>query len=1052
MNQNRKNKRNRLITCALTVPTFCGMLSMIPIEANAVSVGEYNEISQSTKIVNGLLTDQEGNPIIGATVRVKEGTNGVISDIDGRFSIKVSNGQTLIFSFIGYETVERKVTSETQTINLRMAEKMAELDDVVVVGFGKQKKESVVGAISSVKPESFIVPSSSISTALAGRLGGVIAVQRSGEPGSDGADFWIRGIGTNGANSTPLILLDGVEVSAADLNNVQPDDIQSFSILKDASATALYGVRGANGVMIITTKEGVTNEKMTIKARVENSVSFNSYSYDMVDGPTYMKMYNEALKNDDPYSTPMYSEDKINGTIEGRDPYIYPNVNWKDAIFKGYTMNQRANVNISGGSKIASYYLSAGIYHDTGNFKDISGGSFNNNIDMKRYNFQANITAKVTKTTKVGLKLSTVVDDKNSPMVSASDTYSNIIKFTNPVNFPITFPKGTGPTGEETHIMYGNMEWGGFLYKNPYADIARGYQSYFASTIISTGTLNQDLSMITKGLTARALFSFKNVNANNITHSLTPYYYQISSVNDDGTYNLMSIGNPGTDYLGVGKSNSGSRNIYLEAAIDYKRTFGKHDVSAMLLYNQSQYDNAFPGNFFATLPNRNAGLAGRFTYNYDRRYHAEFNFGYNGTENFHESNRWGFFPSIALGYTVSNEKFFEPLTDVISSFKIRGSYGLVGNDAVGGDRFPYLTEITIGNGSKYVHGELLNVGYSGINFTRNGNKDAKWEIGYKGNIGVDIDLFNALSITVDYFNERRTGIFKKPQTVPTELGYGSAIPFFNLGEVKNSGIDASFNFNKAFSKDLIVNLMGNFVYAHNEVVKDEYPELIYPNLSRIGYPVHTIFGQTADGLFSSQEEIDNHPKQNYGPGPKPGDIKYVDMTNHIDNANVIDNNDLHPIGDPTVPEITYGFGGTLRYKKFDFGIFFQGVAKTSFIMAATAQAPFGRYNANVAKWIAEDYWSEETNPNPNAGYPRLSAVGNQNNQVNSTYWLRDGSFLKLKNAEIGYTTKYFRIYLNGNNLLTFSKFDLWDPEMGANGYYKYPTQRVFNLGIQFNFK
>lgn len=420
MNPRKKDKSNRIITCALTIPALCGMLSMVPISASAINIGVVSEVNQSRKTVNGLLTDQDGNPIIGATIRVKEGSNGIISDLDGRFSIKVNIGETLVFSFIGYETVERKVTKEISTINIRMVEKTAELEDIVVVGFGKQKKESVVGAISSVKPESFIVPSSSISTALAGRLGGVIAVQRSGEPGSDGADFWIRGIGTNGANSTPLILLDGVEITATDLNNVQPDDIESFSILKDASATALYGVRGANGVMIITTKEGVTNEKMTIKARVENSVSFNSYKYDMVDGPTYMRLYNEALINDDPYASPMYSEEKIKATIEGKNPYLYPNVNWTDEIFKGYTMNQRANINVSGGSKIASYYLSAGIYHDTGNFKQINEGSFNNNIDMKRYNFQANITAKVTKTTKIGLKLSTVVDDKNSPVVSAS--------------------------------------------------------------------------------------------------------------------------------------------------------------------------------------------------------------------------------------------------------------------------------------------------------------------------------------------------------------------------------------------------------------------------------------------------------------------------------------------------------------------------------------------------------------------------------------------------------------------------------------------------------
>lgn len=1043
--------RRLYCTALITLMTLPAMsVYAESVTATTFVAHEATQQKKKTMKVTGVVTDQNGDPIIGVTVLVKESSNGVITDLDGRYSIQLEEGSILQFSYIGYVAQQRKV--EGNTVNVRLVEDAKVLDDVVVVGFGRQKKASVVGAISSIKPEAFKLPTSSLSASLAGRMSGVIAVQRSGEPGSDGADFWIRGVGTNGANAKPLILLDGVEVSAGDLNSVQPDDIESFSILKDASATALYGVRGANGVMIVTTKIGNTNEKVSVKGRVENSWSMPSYTLDMVNGPTYMNMYNEALYNDDPNSTPLYSQDKIDGTLQGLNKYIYPNVDWRKEIFKDVTMNQRANVNVSGGSKLAQYYISAGVYKDKGLFKKISQGSFNNNIDVTRYNFQVNVNANVSKTTKVGLKLSTVIDDKNGPMVSATDTYANIIQKTNPVNFPIMFPAGTGPLGNETNVLYGNMDFGGATYTNPYADIAKGYSTTFASTVVSTFDLKQDLSMLLEGLSVRGLFSYKNWNTATTTRTTTPFYYQMTNYDHtDMSYDLKKLGTTGSDYLTFGKSNGGDRTIYWEAAVDYNHTFGeKHAVTGMLLYNQRQYNPAFPGSLFDAVPNRTTGLAGRFTYGYDNRYYAEFNFGYNGTENFATDRQFGFFPSIALGYNISNETFFEPLKKIVSDLKIRGSYGLVGNDKVEGARFPYMTEVTLGNGPTYNYGENMGTHYTGLSFSRIGNQDAKWEVGYKANVGIDLELFDALNLTVDYFNERRTGIFKRPATLPSTLGFGGIIPYYNLGEVKNSGIDASFTYNKSVNKDLTISLMGNFVYAHNEIVKDEYPIQIYPNLSRIGSSVNSIYGLTALGLFGSADEIQNSPLQQYGGGPKVGDIKYQDITNEIDGSNMISPNDIHLIGSPTVPEVVYGFGGTLRYKQFDLGLFFQGVARTSFILSAGQMAPFGRWNANVAQWIADDYWSE-ANPNTAANYPRLSALGSENNNQNSTYWLRDGSFLKLKNAELGYSTKHFRVYVNGTNLLTFSKFKLWDPEMGGNGYKQYPTQRVFNIGLQFNF-
>lgn len=1024
--------------------------SSMTFASNSKDENANSEFSQQKPIpVSGLLTDQTGDPIIGATIMIKGTGKGVITDINGRYQINANLGSVLSYSYIGYESVEKKITEAASILNIRMIEATTSLEDVVIVGFGRQKKASVVGAISTIKPEAFQLPTSSLSSSLAGRMSGVIAVQRSGEPGSDGADFWIRGIGTNGANGRPLILLDGVEISSGDLNDIQPDDIESFSILKDASATALYGVRGANGVMIVTTKTGTSNEKITVRGRLENSWSMPSYKLDMVNGPTYMNMYNEALYNDDKNSVPLYTQDKIDGTIQGLNKYIYPDVDWRKEIFKDMTMNQRFNLNIRGGGNIAQYYISAGVYRDTGLFRKISQGSFDNNINVTRYNLQINVDANVTKTTKIGAKLSTVIDDTNGPVVNASTTYQNIISRTNPVNFPIMFPEGTGPIGNETNVLYGNMDFGGSTFTNPYADIARGYSTGFSSTTISTMTLKQDLSMLIDGLSARGLFSYKNWNTATTSRTTTPFYYQMTDYdNEDLSFNLKKLGTTGSDYLTFGRSNNGDRTIYLEAAIDYNQTFNKlHAVTGMLLYNQRQYNPAFPGSLFAAVPYRTTGIAGRFTYGFDSRYYAEFNFGYNGTENFHKDQQFGFFPSIALGYSISNEDFFSPLKNVVNELKIRGSYGLVGNDEVAGARFPYMTEVSLGNGPNYKYGENMNTYYSGLTFTRIGNKEAKWEVGYKSNIGIDLELYQSLMLSIDYFNERRTGIFQRPGTIPSTMGFGNIIPYYNLGEVKNSGIDGSFTYNKSFTKNFSMSILGNFVYAHNEIVKDQYPEQIYPNLSHIGNSVNSIYGLKSNGLFESEEEIKNSPLQQFGGGPKIGDIKYVDITND----DLVSPNDIDVLGDPTVPEIVYGFGGTFRYKKFDFGVFFQGVEKTSFILSAGGMAPFGRNNANVAQWIADDYWSV-SNPNPNANYPRLSALGSENNHQNSSYWLRDGSFLKLKNLELGYSTKYGRVYVNSNNVFTFSKFKLWDPEMGGNGYNRYPTQRVFNIGLQIYFK
>lgn len=1008
-----------------------------------------NPQQQGKRTIVGLVKDEHGDAIIGASVQVAGTDIGTITNIDGLYSIVVASSKVVLkVSFIGYIPQEIEVGNRSN-VTITLKESVKEIEEVVVTAYGTgQKKASMVGSVEAVRPAELKVPAANLSTAFAGRLAGVVAVQRSGQPGADGASFWIRGIATLSDATDPLIILDGVQISASDLNNLDPEIIESFSILKDATATAMYGSRGANGVMIVTTKSGYNVDRPIINFRIEGQMQRPTSIPKFVDGATYMELFNEAVINDGSGDV-LYSADKIAGTRERRNPYVYPDVNWYNELFKKTSFTEKIHFNIRGGGKRVNYFSGITVVHEDGMLKNRSKDffSYDNNINIMRYNFQNNINANLSSTAKLMLRLNVQLRDGIRPNMGMDDIFQNTID-TSPVEFPVFYE----PDGITDYVKWGSTQRLIGQYPNPVAQATTNYNDYFESTVIASLEYEQKLNFITKGLRFKALASFRNWAQTNNARSSKWNKFMITDYtqNEDGSYdyNVSRIGEEVATTMGINSSNSGRRRVYFEAMIDYSRVFGKHDVNAMFIYNQDELVNNSPGNnLINSLPQRKQGIAARASYVYDQKYMIEANVGYNGSENFAKGHRFGLFPSVAIGYNISEENFLKPLRNVVSKLKIRSSYGLVGNDQIGGQRFIYMSQINLG-GKGFTTGIEQNYALNGPTYNRYANEDITWEVGAKFNVGIDMQLFRSLNLTVEYFRENRKDIFQQQTTIPNYLGTASTAVYGNLAKMKNHGVDLSLGYNKKLSKDFFVNLKGTFTYAHNEIVAcDESPK--YPYQSKVGVSRNMNSGYLSDGLFIDQAEADNYNQQ-LGQVVKAGDIKYKNASRmHGYDDDIIDTNDWVWLGNPTVPEIVYGFGPSFKWKQLDFSFFFQGVAKTSLFI--NGFHPFGDSSLrNVLQWVADERWSPD-NQNCNAGYPRLSKNTNENNIKTSDYWMRNGAFLKLKNAEIGYTYKNMRLYVSGSNLLTFSKFDLWDPEQGGGSGLKYPTQRVFNIGFQMTF-
>ena len=1020
-----------------------------------------------TKTVKGVIYEEEtGEPMPGATVSVEGSTRGVMTDLDGSFELTgVKPTDKLKFECLGKETQVLQVGTMTNFV-VKLKNAANELDEVTVVAFGKQRKESVIGSISTVDVKTLKVPSSNLTTALAGNVAGVIAYQRTGEPGQDNADFFVRGITTFGANTSPLILIDNIELTSTDLARLQPDDIESFSIMKDATATALYGARGANGVIFVTTKRGQEGPAK-IFARVETSISAPTDVVELADPVTYMKSYNEAISTRDPLGELMYTYDKIEQTGKpGANRLIYPANDWYDMLFKDFATSYRANVSARGGGKVATYYVSGAYTEDTGVLKVDKRNSFNNNIDDKNYTLRSNVDINVTPTTKLAVRLTGNFRDYQGPLNGGSDVYRQIMH-SDPVLFPAYYPVDDEHVGIQ-HIMFGNYEDGSYI--NPYANLVKGYKNYQRSQMIAAVQLEQDLKFITKGLSFMTLFNLTRLSEFTVNRQFNPYWYRLDRYDSyTGEYHVNRINENGTDYLTYSESGKTVRNtMYSETRLNYNRSFGKHDVTGLLVFTASESLTANAGSLQLSLPSRNAGLSGRFTYGYDKRYFVEYNFGYNGSERFHKSHRWGFFPSAGLAWMMSNEKWFKPLTKVVSNLKLRYSYGLVGNDNIGSssNRFYYLSEMSMNNsGLGASFGETRNVSYNGIGVVRYANEAITWEKSYKSNYALELGLFKKLDIIAEYFTEHRTDIFMQRADIPNTMGLQAAV-YANIGQARSKGIDIQADYKQAWASGLWASARANFTYSTGKY--DVYEEPTYPESYRqhAGRSIRQTWGYIAERLFVDDEDAANSPSQAaFGSQYGGGDIKYTD----VNGDGVITNADMVPIGYPTSPEIIYGFGVSLGHKGFDVSVFFQGLGRESFWIDATSAystkynkygtAPFVN-NGQLLKAYSDSHWSED-NRDIYALYPRYSAYENHNNTQVSTWWMRDGSFVRLKQMEFGYTLPQkltnkihidnLRVYFQGNNLLCWSKFKLWDPELAGEGF-NYPIQRTFNIGVNVTFK
>lgn len=1025
------------------------------------------EQQQNKRKISGRVTDIKGEPLIGVNVTVDGDANGSITNMDGLYEIFVTKKSVVLkFTYIGFKTSEIRTNASTNIYDVTLEEQVNELEETVIVGYGTQRKISNIGAQSSMKMEDIKTPSASLTTTLAGRLAGVVAVQRTGEPGKDAADIWIRGISTPNTSS-PLVLVDGVERS---FNDIDPEDIESLTTLKDASATAVYGVRGANGVILIKTKPGKVG-KPTVSADYYESFTRFTKMVDLADGITYMNASNEAMRNDG--IATKYTEDQIRNTIAGKDPYLYPNVDWLKEIFNDWGHNRRVNVNVRGGSEKVAYYASVSYFNETGmTVTDKNIDTYDSKMKYSRYNFTTNLNIDVTPTTKVEIGAQGYLGEGNYPAISSADLYNAAMSIS-----PVEYPKMFFVNGEA--FVPGTSTNNNF--NNPYSQATRrGYDNLTKNQIYSNLRVTQDLDMLTKGLKLTAMYAFDVYNEIHVhqDRAESTYNFLDTSVPYDmnGQPILQRI-YEGSNVLSYTQETSGNKKTYLEASLNYDRTFNDdHRVSALFLFNQ-QSKLLYPkGTLEDAIPYRMMGIAGRATYSWKDRYFAEFNIGYNGAENFSPKHRFGTFPAFGVGWVVSNEKFWQPLSKAVSFLKIRYTDGKVGNSEVSDRRFMYLDQMKENGdyGYKFGPNGTKWAGYETVNMA----VDLIWEESRKQDLGIDLKLFNDdLSIVFDLFKERRENILlKREHSMPSFLGYNTSAPYGNIGIIENKGFDGTIEYNKRINKDWVIALRGNVTFNKDKWIQGELPEQKYEWMNQYGRNINGAKGYVAEGLFT-QAEIDDMARweslsaANKAITPKPfasqfgtvkaGDIKYKDLNND----GQIDAYDQTYISRGDVPTTVYGFGFTVGWKDLSVGMMFQGVAGAERVLNGSSINPFngGGGSGNLYSNI-DDRWTEE-NPDQNAFYPRLSygseTTSSINNFQKSTWWVRNMNFLRLKTLQISYNLpkpwvnkvhlKNAAVYVMGTNLFTLSRFKLWDPELNTDNGASYPNTTSYSVGINFTF-
>jgi len=1009
-----------------------------------------NIMAQSVQVRGIVKETVTGETVAGANVVEKGTTNGTVTDIDGNFTLNVSNAQAVLqFSFIGFRQQEIGLNGET-FISVALQEDSQSIEEVVIVGYGAQKKESVVGAISQLTTKDILQsPAANVSQAIAGKISGVFTTQISGAPGSDDMQIFIRGRATFAGDAQPLVLVDGIE---RPFSQIAPDDIETISVLKDASATAVYGVRGANGVMLITTKRGKEQKpvvSLTANFQFQNPTRRETYlnSYQSVT------LLEEALANDGQPSqfsaadVEMYLKSSA-GKLSGLDAMLYPNVNWYDEVLKKTAPAQRYNISIRGGTKRMRYYASGEVYNQSSMVKNLSLDTYDNRTSphFTRYAFRANTDLFLTKDLTFSVNFGTRFEERSGPNTSESNTFSEIFYEMNhspgwiyPVSYEVR-------NGEETKTLYG----GSSQYQNNIvARLSKGGYYREVKTINETNfIMDYKMGWLTEGLSAKGMVSFDydNYHRNWFTAGFATY-----ELNDRANYTMIDAYNQFNRNTELSHSYSFGAvyKLYMEAQVNYARKFGVHDVTAMMLYMQNDYRDR------AELAQRYQGVVGRITYGYDNRYLAEFNAGYNGSENFMKGKRFGFFPSISLGWIISNEGFMDNTKQLLHNLKVRVSYGQIGNDEyrVGGakQRFLYVEKwLQLSNAYRFG-----TTGFTGIYETQYPNFDVTWERATKYNVGLDFGFLRKLNGSFDYFYEKRNDILTeyldRPQWVGVVMAAG------NLGKSKNSGVELELKYNDHIG-DFHYNAGFIFTHAKNEILNMDEPSLKTDYLKREGHPIHQYFGLISDG-FVTQSDIDGGklPVSTFG-DVKVGDLKYRDMNKD----GFIDERDETFIGYSDIPENMFSLTLGCSYKNWAFNVMFQGVNHVSRYYDAEAQFAF--IDGGKVKKHHQKRWNpaeSEAYNLANAKYPLLHYAGQGNhNQRENSFFLQDGAFLRLKNIELSYTLpenwsgkagmSECRLYVNANNLITWDKLDgLTDPE--SNGSNRYPIMKTVNFGVNIKF-
>lgn len=1022
-------------------------------------------MAQKTVTVSGIVSDSNKEPLIGVNIIVKDVPGlGAITDINGKYTIKVEPYNRLVFSYIGYKTQEVLI-KEQRSVNIKMEEDVATtIDEVVITGTGAQRKLVQTGAITTVDMEHLMAnPSSSVVNALAGNVAGVLARQTSGQPGQNVSEFWIRGISTFGAGTGAYILVDGFERSMDEINI---EDIQDFSILKDASATAIYGSKGANGVVLINTKHGKSG-KIKIDIKAQTTYNMRTITPEFEDGISYANLLNESriTRNYEP----VYQPEELEILKNGLDPDLYPNVDWMDLLLRKGSWQHRVNLNLSGGGSTARYYASIsyldeeGMYNTDKALKD----DYNTNANYRRYNYRLNTDIDITKTTLLKLGVSGWLSKRNSPGLGDADVWGELFGYT-AIRTPLLYSNGRVPavgTGNKT---------------NPWvAATQTGFNENWENVIQTNITLEQNLKFITKGLKFVGRFGYDTYNNNHINRRKWPEQWSAGRSRDENG-NLVFKKISDSSNMHQESGSSGNRREFLDMMLNWERGFKAHHLNATLKYTQDSYIKTqdLGDDLKNGVNRRNQGLAGRIAYNWNYRYFVDFNFGYNGSENFAKGHRFGFFPAYSLAWNIAEESFIKKNWKWMGMFKVRFSYGKVGNDKIRHNnadvRFPYL--YAIGEGNSYDWANYgSSYGFTGLTYTELASDQVTWEVATKKDLGVDLALFDdKFKLTVDYFDESRSGIFMQRQYLPGMIGLQGKSPFANVGKVNSKGFDGNFSFKQRFNQ-VSLTVRGNMTYSKNEIIERDEANNVYPYQMQKGYRVNQNKGLIALGLFKDYDDIRNSPTQKYGP-VMPGDIKYKD----VNGDGVVDDNDIVAVGATNRPNLIYGLGLSVKWKGLDVNLHFQGAGKSQFFLSGKCIRAFSEGQwGNIIKGTLDNRWVDAdtaeklgiaANEDPNATFPRLSYTdqgnGNTtiyaytNNYRNSTYWLRDGSYVRLKTVDIGYTLpkalvnkihfNNVRIFLTGTNLLTWSSFKLWDPEMGSNNGEKYPLSKSVTLGLSVN--